>query len=164
MGRVTEAFPYLLDIPTSGGTNKMMTLKIAISLVFITICSWAALAIFKDWQIPEDQRVYFRGTKTYARAIEMREIGETEALLLIRESTEDEPIYLHPKPLFFVDNQYCFGNPGKTYLPLTGYYVNSDSGRIVFRQSNEILTRSDSKIAPIAYESATIISEGIGGK
>lgn len=109
----------------------------------------------------ETNRIYRRGTEAYDSAVKNMPIDELQALKLLRAATKDySPIFVFPRPLFFVNEEYCFGTPEKTFLPLTGYYVNAKSGRILFRGSKKIVTRQDRFLPVDAYEHVTVISEG----
>jgi hypothetical protein len=132
-------------------STTMLTLKLILVACLLNACT----------KTPEVNRIHYPNTIEYSDIVSRMPINESQARSLLRAATKNgPPVYFDRSAIFFVNEEYCFGIPRKTSLPLTGYYVNARTGSIVYRQSSKNLTSRDSRLPPHAYESETPINPG----
>ena len=87
-------------------------------------------------EAPSDDRIFLRGTGGYNKAVKSLKFNETAALDMLKNVLKGkERAYFDATPLLLVNRSYLFGVPEKTSTRLEGYYVDGDTGRVIFRTS-----------------------------
>jgi len=99
-------------------------------------------------------QIVYRGKRDYNAVVQAAKITEKAAREILRDAVKGRSeAYFDTEPYLFVNGEYLFGVPKKDRLPLTGFYVNATSGRVVFRKSKYSVSSGDKCLPANAYES-----------
>lgn len=83
-----------------------------------------------------DSDIVWRGTRAYDRLVNSLPIQPTEAFRLAMQAAQkSRGLIASSRPEFLVGKWYRFGDEEKAEIPLTGYYVNGESGVVELRKS-----------------------------
>jgi hypothetical protein len=86
--------------------------------------------------VADSGEVVWKGTKAYEHRVDRFKIKPTRAFDLAWQVHErvKQPLLYH-EPEFIAGRWYWFGKAVRTQFPLTGYYVNGETGAVEYRRS-----------------------------
>jgi hypothetical protein len=120
---------------------KAKPIVIPITAAFVTVC---ALAL-ADWATTgKRDRIHFSRTKSFERVTTDLPVAVEGAwkILLGHKGANDRAMKEEDhSALFFVNGEYCFSDPHKFCLSLSGYYINGVTGAITRRESTRSICR-----------------------
>lgn len=81
--------------------------------------------------------IVWKDTREFKWRVRSFKIKPEEASRIALSGREDSNPLISAAPSFILGRWYCFGEKTKLGPPLTGYYVNGDSGELQYRESKQ---------------------------
>ena len=95
----------------------------------------------------DKEDVVWKGTRAYEKRVSSFSIKPKEAFELAWKEHERLKHHIFfQEPEFIVGQWYWFGKATKTEIPLTGYYVNGESGKVEYRRSEKVIKAGAKKL------------------
>lgn len=103
-------------------------------------------------------RISWPQTKEYELRVRSLSLSPEKAHALLTSKTRQHPDpYFDRAPLFLLGDEYFFGVPNKTKIPIQGFYVNGVTGTIEYRTSKLFVDREDDVLPADAFISRAAI-------
>ena len=103
--------------------------------------------------------VVWSWTRRFKRRVESFAIKPDEAFKIARRGREKLERPISRESGFIVGRWYWFGRETKADGPLAGYYVNGDSGKLEYRESDKIIKTGSRKLPKNPWGRITPLSE-----
>src|SRR6266496_2879123 len=126
--------------------STLLWVCILLAVVVLTACLSADA---KD----SDDSVVWKASRGYRKRVESFKIKPDDASKLVLEQLKKPGTFklksggILGEGTFIVGRWYWFGTATKTEIYIAGYYVNGDTGKIEYRESDKVL-KSDVKHLP----------------
>jgi hypothetical protein len=111
------------------------TTILAFSLIMLAGCSSQVTVG------PVSGNAYSADTAAFDESVRTFKISPTEASRLIHEKIKepDAPNVDYRRPYVVIGRYYLFNNPQFFFYPLAGYYLNADTGKIIYQSDPRVL-------------------------
>lgn len=108
-----------------------------------------------------DTRILRANSKAFKKQVAALKYDEARAVDLLYSATRDRvDAAFSRRCLFIVGTEYMFGLPGKDRIPLSGFYVDGNTGRITKKESAHNVHWFTRRLPKRAFKSEEVIREG----
>jgi hypothetical protein len=128
--------------------------------LYIIILVLALVQSIRCFGEEKEREIFWPKSKEYSAAVHHLKYDEKQARELLLEGTRGSAgVYFDHMPLFIYKQEYCFGIPEKTRIPVAGYYVDGNTGAIALRKSSKYIQVNREKLPLDAFESEQVIKK-----
>jgi hypothetical protein len=112
--------------------------------------------------LQEQKQLLWPNSKAYRTKVKSFRFNDAQALnLLIEVAKRRNGVYFDKNPSFIFGSEYFFASiPDKMAVPLTGYYVDGMTGKIIYRKSKHKIRYGSRDLPNNPFETEEVIREG----